>query len=249
VGGRTFVLEGPPGTGKSQTITNLLAHAMATGRRVLFVAEKRAALDVVKKRLESVGLGELSLDIHDKSARPAAVRAQIKHALELRLSHDADLLKTKLQVAESSRHSLARYADRLHEQNAVGQSLYTARSSELAADQDVTPLAVPRSLVTNPDPTVFDSVAQALRTLPEKVDDARPRPDHPWAFLDRVPPAGLDPARIHAAAVAFDNALTELQAGGIALDVLTKYDSPGDVDAWSRLTSEPRYPLAAVDGL
>ena len=133
VGGRTFVLEGPPGTGKSQTITNLLAHAMATGRRVLFVAEKRAALDVVKKRLESVGLGELSLDIHDKSARPAAVRAQIKHALELRLTHDADLLKTKLQVAESSRHSLARYADRLHEVNAVGQSLYTARSFELAA--------------------------------------------------------------------------------------------------------------------
>ncbi len=69
---------------------------------MLFVAEKRAALDVVKKRLENVGLGELSLDIHDKAARPAAVRAQIKHALELRLSHDADLLKTKLQVAESS---------------------------------------------------------------------------------------------------------------------------------------------------
>ena len=94
VAGRTFVLEGPPGTGKSQTITNLLAHAMSSGRRVLFVAEKRAALDVVKKRLEAVGLGELSLDLHDKSARPAAVRAQIKEALELRVSHDTDLLRT-----------------------------------------------------------------------------------------------------------------------------------------------------------
>lgn len=249
VGGRTFVLEGPPGTGKSQTITNLLAHAMASGRRVLFVAEKRAALDVVKKRLESVGLGELSLDIHDKSARPAAVRAQIKHALELRLNHDADLLKTKLQVAESSRHSLARYAERLHEPNAVGQSLYTARSSELAADQDVTPLSVPKSLVTNADPTVFDAVAQALRTLPEKVDDARPRSDHPWAFVDSVPPTGLDPARIHSAAVMFDNALAELQAGGIALEVLTRYRHPTDVDAWARLTAEPRYPLAGLDQL
>ncbi len=114
----------------------------------------------------------------------------------------------------------------------------------------MTPLAVPRSLVTNSDPTVFDAVARALRTLPEKVDDARPRPDHPpWAFIDRVPPTGLDPARIHAAAVTFDNALAELQARGIALDVLTKYGSPGDVDAWSRLTAEPCYPLAAVDGL
>ena len=57
VAGRTFVLEGPPGTGKSQTITNLLARAIAEGKRVLFVAEKRAALDVVKSRLDAVGMG------------------------------------------------------------------------------------------------------------------------------------------------------------------------------------------------
>ena len=249
VGGRTFVLEGPPGTGKSQTITNLLAHAMATGKRVLFVAEKRAALDVVKKRLEGVGLGELSLDIHDKSARPAAVRAQIKHALELRLTHNADLLKTKLQVAESSRHSLDRYAARLHEVNAVGQSLYTARSFELAADQDIAPLAVPRSLITSADPTTFDAVALVMRTLPERFDDARPRPDHPWAFIDAVPAMGLDPDRIHAAAVAFDTALVELHAGGIALDALGRCTSPDAFDAWARLTNEPRYSLAAVDAL
>jgi Protein of unknown function (DUF4011)/Swt1-like HEPN/AAA domain/REase_MTES_1575/Protein of unknown function (DUF3320) len=249
VDGRTFVLEGPPGTGKSQTITNLLAHAMSAGRRVLFVAEKRAALDVVKKRLESVGLGELSLDIHDKSARPAAVRAQIKHALELRLSHDADLLRTKLQVAESSRHSLSRYAERLHERNAVGQSLYTARSFELAADQDVAPLDVPKSLVTNADPALFDEVAQSLRTLPEKVDDARPRPDHPWAFIDAIPRSGLDPTAIHTAAAAFDGALAELHTGGVALDMLSKYDNADVIDAWARLTNAPRYPLAAVDNL
>lgn len=249
VGGRTFVLEGPPGTGKSQTITNLLAHAMAAGRRVLFVAEKRAALDVVKKRLENVGLGELSLDIHDKSARPAAVRAQIKNALELRLTHDADLLRTKLQVAESSRNSLARYADRLHEANAVGQSLYTARSFELAADQDIAPLTVPRSLITSADPTTFDDVARVMRTLPEKFDDARPRPDHPWAFIDAVPSTGLDPARIHAAALAFDTALVELHSAGIALDALGRCESPVYFDGWSRLTAEPRYPLAAIDAL
>ncbi len=249
VGGHTFVLEGPPGTGKSQTITNLLAHAMATGRRVLFVAEKRAALDVVKKRLESVGLGELSLDIHDKSARPAAVRAQIKNALELRLSHDADLLHTKMQVAESSRHSLSRYAERLHERNAVGQSLYTARSFELAADQDVIPLNVPRSLITNADPTAFDEVAQALRTLPEKFDDARPQPDHPWGFIVAIPESGLNEAAIYSAAVAFDGALAELHTGGVSLEMLSKYDNPDAIDGWARLTNEPRYPLQAVDNL
>jgi KaiC/GvpD/RAD55 family RecA-like ATPase len=51
VAGETFVLEGPPGTGKSQTITNMLSQAMLYGQRVLFVAEKRQLLDVVRRRL------------------------------------------------------------------------------------------------------------------------------------------------------------------------------------------------------
>src|SRR6185295_17837781 len=55
--GRSFVLQGPPGTGKSQTIANLIAECLAAGKRVLFVAEKRAALEVVARRLERVGLG------------------------------------------------------------------------------------------------------------------------------------------------------------------------------------------------
>lgn len=248
VGGRTFVLEGPPGTGKSQTITNLLAHAMAAGRRVLFVAEKRAALDVVKKRLESVGLGELSLDLHDKSARPAAVRAQIKQALELRVSHDQDLLRTKLQAVEASRRTLARYAERLHEENSVGHSLYAARSRELAADPDVSPLEVPKTLVASGGPETFDTVAQVMRGLPEKTDLARPRREHAWGFIDSVPPNGLDAAKIHAAAVEFDAALAEVQSG-IAWEHLARAESASAIDAWARATAEPRFSLDAVDAL
>jgi len=249
VGGRTFVLEGPPGTGKSQTITNLLAHAMATGRRVLFVAEKRAALDVVKKRLESVGLGELSLDLHDKSARPAAVRAQIKEALELRISHDADLLRTKQQSAEASRRSLARYAERLHEMNAVGHSLYTARSRELAAEPDVTPFDVPKSLVASADGQILDEVDAVLRGLPEKADLARPRREHAWGFIDAAPTAGLNAADIYVAAVEFDAALSDAHGAGLSLEQLGRTLTPTAVDAWARLTGEPRFPLEAVDAL
>src|SRR4051794_16371994 len=89
VAGRTFVLEGPPGTGKSQTITNLLTRAVADGKRVLFVAEKRAALDVVARRLESVGMGPFALDLHDKGSRASAVRAQIREALEHAVAVDS----------------------------------------------------------------------------------------------------------------------------------------------------------------
>ena len=249
VGGRTFVLEGPPGTGKSQTITNLLAHAMASGRRVLFVAEKRAALDVVKKRLEAVGLSRLSLDLHDKSARPAAVRSQITEALELRLSYDEDLLRTQRQIAESSRRSLARYADRLHETNAARQSLYSARSRELAADHDVTPLEVPRQLVSGGPAEAFEALAEIFRTLPDKVDLARPRPEHPWAFIGSVPRGGFNTSAIHAAAVEFDEALERLQRCGISVERLSSANSPADLATWARIAAEPRIPLAELDSI
>ncbi|HVA50346.1 MAG TPA: DUF4011 domain-containing protein, partial [Pirellulales bacterium] len=66
--GRSCVIQGPPGTGKSQTITNLIADYVAQGRRVLFVCEKRAAIDVVYLRLRQQGLDELCSLIHDSQS-------------------------------------------------------------------------------------------------------------------------------------------------------------------------------------
>ncbi|MDQ1436184.1 MAG: hypothetical protein QOF59_3000, partial [Actinomycetota bacterium] len=249
VGGKTFVLEGPPGTGKSQTITNLLAHAIASGRRVLFVAEKRAALDVVKKRLEAVGLGDLSLDLHDKSARPAAVRAQIKDALELRVSHDPELLKTNLEAAGVSRDALARYAARLHETNAAQLSLYTARGRELAADQDVTALDVPRQLVASGTAESFEAIRQVLRGLAAKVDLARPRRNHPWAFIDSLPERGLNATEIHTAAVEFDSALDEVQRSGLSIDRLSLAPEAAAITFWAQLANQPRFDVNAVDAM
>lgn len=74
-----LVLEGPPGTGKSQT-TNILADQVARGRRVLFVAEKGAALDVVRRRLAEVGLAPFALDLHEH-ATPAQVRERLRLAI------------------------------------------------------------------------------------------------------------------------------------------------------------------------
>jgi len=80
--GASFVLEGPPGTGKSQTITNLIAECLAAGRTVLFVSEKMAALEVVKRRLDKVGLGEFCLELHSTKANRRAVAAELAAALE-----------------------------------------------------------------------------------------------------------------------------------------------------------------------
>ncbi len=66
--GRSYIIQGPPGTGKSQTITNLIADFVARGKRVLFVCEKRAAIDVVYARLKQCGLGTLCCLVHDSQA-------------------------------------------------------------------------------------------------------------------------------------------------------------------------------------
>ncbi|MBI5637889.1 MAG: DUF4011 domain-containing protein, partial [Nitrospinae bacterium] len=77
VDGKNLVIEGPPGTGKSQTITNLIAAAMAQGKRVLFVAEKLAALEVVRRRLDAAGLGEFCLELHSHKTQKRKVLEEI----------------------------------------------------------------------------------------------------------------------------------------------------------------------------
>jgi hypothetical protein len=249
VEGRTFVLEGPPGTGKSQTITNLLARSLADGKRVLFVAEKRAALDVVKKRLESVGLGAFSLDLHDKGARPNAVRAQIRTALDLQLQSDSVALEMNEETARSSRSSLARYATRLHATNAAGLSLYSARAMEMAASDSVNALPIPSALVSDATPEAIAGLRTVLRHLSEVSDLARPGPQHPWAFVDERDGTTLDTAAIVDAAREFDRALEAAQVAALDLSALNRMTTPAAVARWDTLAGAPRYPLAQIDDL
>ncbi|WP_081930651.1 AAA domain-containing protein [Lysobacter antibioticus] len=81
-GGRSFIIQGPPGTGKSQTITNLIADYAGRGQRVLFVCEKRAALDVVFHRLKQAGLDELCCLIHDSQTDKKAFVQNLREGYE-----------------------------------------------------------------------------------------------------------------------------------------------------------------------
>ncbi|WP_263262392.1 DUF3320 domain-containing protein [Pseudomonas sp. RIT-PI-S] len=95
---RSFVMDGPPGTGKSQTIANMIAHNLALGRRVLFVAEKRAALDVVYRRLAEKGLGEFCLELHSSKASKVEVLKQLDRAWDV-----SDALSAEEWEREASR--------------------------------------------------------------------------------------------------------------------------------------------------
>ncbi|MCC2545834.1 DUF3320 domain-containing protein [Hymenobacter sp. BT175] len=81
--GRNLIIQGPPGTGKSQTIANLLAEAIGSGKKVLFVAEKMAALEVVKRRLDALGLGAACLELHSHKASKKALHHDLRQTLDL----------------------------------------------------------------------------------------------------------------------------------------------------------------------
>jgi very-short-patch-repair endonuclease len=80
--GRNVVIQGPPGTGKSQTITNIISGAVNKGWKVLFIAEKRAALEVVERRLSKAGLGVMCLQLHSRKSTKSAVLDQIRQAVD-----------------------------------------------------------------------------------------------------------------------------------------------------------------------
>jgi very-short-patch-repair endonuclease/DNA polymerase III delta prime subunit len=117
--GKNLVIQGPPGTGKSQTIANLIANCLAAGKTVLFLAEKMAALEVVKRRLDTAGLGDFCLELHSDKAAPKDVIASLKKRLEMGTTSAA------LPPYSNEQHSrtkgiLARYLDHLHRPSEAG---------------------------------------------------------------------------------------------------------------------------------
>ncbi len=121
--GQSGVVIGPPGTGKSQTIANLIGELVAQGKRVLFVAEKRAALEVVKKRLIGVGLGELVLDVHGALSRKQ-IMAQFAEAFATVKSAMPPRAEELHREFVNRRQLLNKHVDRVHEKR--HPSLYSA---------------------------------------------------------------------------------------------------------------------------
>ncbi|SFS07432.1 DUF4011 domain-containing protein [Anaeromicropila populeti] len=112
--GISFVLQGPPGTGKSQTITNIISEALADGKKVLFVSEKMAALEVVHKRLSLSGLDDFCLMLHSHKVNKKEVLSELNRTLntdKIRLQDDAIY---QLNALEKQRERLNNYAKELH---------------------------------------------------------------------------------------------------------------------------------------
>lgn len=125
---KTFILHGPPGTGKSQTITNIIANSLANGKKVLFVAAKKAALDVVHKRLDQIGLGAFTLELHSNKSKKSDVLQQFERVLEMPKYQIKRDFEQEGQRLDQQRKELSQYIAALHEENAIGWSLYDSIS-------------------------------------------------------------------------------------------------------------------------
>lgn len=181
--GRTFVLQGPPGTGKSQTITNLIANSLACGQRVLFVAEKAAALEVVQKRLEKVGLGSACLAIHSHKAGKQEVLEQIRKSLQSETPRPPAAWEQTLRDLTQRRDELNEYVTELHREHACGYSFFRATST-LAGLGKAPCVEIGLTDPLTTDPAELSAVRDAARELAVGAREAHPVTRHPFRGAD-----------------------------------------------------------------
>lgn len=179
--GKSFVLHGPPGTGKSQTITNIIADNLAKGKRVLFVSEKKAALDVVYKRLASVGLAPFCLELHSNKADKANVMRQFAEAIDVKPSRPPAHWQATCSNLSTGVVDLNRYASELHTPCANGMTAFDCLSRHGAKH----PQADASLISLN----VADMTHESLRELGDVIRGIADE----WRGVDKSDYAALEP--------------------------------------------------------
>jgi hypothetical protein len=207
--GRNLVVQGPPGTGKSQTIANIIAGAVHDEKRVLFVAEKMAALTVVHDRLNKLGLGDLCLELHSRKSNKKALLEELDRALRTAQS-PSQPERTAAHLKES-RDRLNEIAGLLHEP--VPGFSFTPFSviSEISGfvGRDTPPPSLRTGGLEHLDDAARLEVAESVRAFASLIQDAGRRPDHPFA---RTRALDLQPTDLRRLDVELGEALAALDA-------------------------------------
>lgn len=176
--GQNLVIEGPPGTGKSQTISNIIADQLAEGRKVLFVSEKMAALEVVKARLDASDLGAFCLELHSNKTQKTAFVGELREALNYSGDVSGDH-QQELRRLEKLAEELRTYVEELHRPvDPVGWSPFEA-IADLAEVEDA-----PRVLASVPSlmdlrSDQYEDTLENLRRLSSSLDEIGDPGEHP----------------------------------------------------------------------
>lgn len=164
---KSFILHGPPGTGKSQTITNIIANALYKGKKVLFVAEKMAALQVVQRRLESIGIAPFCLELHSNKTKKSSVLEQLKRTTEVVKRKSNEEYRIEAEQINMLRRELNDYVHALHKRHPAGWSLYDCFSGYASIDYEEKLIHLPEKFIQELDPagrSACDHIVEAYQT-------------------------------------------------------------------------------------
>lgn len=180
--GKNFVMIGPPGTGKSQTIANMIAHNLGLGRTVLFVSEKAAALDVVYRRLREQGLGDFCLELHSNKARKLDVITQLGKAWQANPQPIDDQWNHTTEKYKQIRDKLNTYVNTLHHTHTPGFSIRTAISLAAAnPDTPTVPLQFPHTDSHNS--TTYEELLKIGDRIDLNLKQVGELPNHPLSLI------------------------------------------------------------------
>lgn len=179
--GSNLVIHGPPGTGKSQTIVNIIATLLGEGKRVLFVSEKRAALEVVVRRLRQLGLDLFCLDLHTDGGDKNAVYEQLRASLDdpRRLSSPSDDLR-RLQAVRERLNTVVR---QLHEKRMPLGSTVFEMQGRFAAVREAPHVEINIPRDADLDETLFGTTLSVARRLSGHRAEFLHHFDSPWRSL------------------------------------------------------------------
>jgi very-short-patch-repair endonuclease len=179
--GRNLVVQGPPGTGKSQTIANIIAAAVASGRKVLFVAEKMAALEVVKRRLDSVGIGDMCLELHSRNTNKRAVVKELDRTWQLGRP-DGEAASDIIERLDSLRRDLSAHPARLHARDHPSALTPYQAMGHLVrlAHQGLKPSDIALADAPSWTPGECDERRRALGDVVARIDEIGLPCRHPW---------------------------------------------------------------------
>lgn len=164
---KSFILHGPPGTGKSQTITNIIANALYKGKKVLFVAEKMAALQVVQRRLEAIGIAPFCLELHSNKTKKSSVLEQLKRTTEVVKRKSNEEYRIEAEQINTLRRELNDYVHILHKRHPAGWSLYDCFSGYASIDYEEKLIHFPEKFIQELDPagrSACDHMVEAYQT-------------------------------------------------------------------------------------
>ena len=182
--GKSFILYGPPGSGKSQTITNMIANALYHGKRVLFVAEKMAALEVVQKRLAKVGAGPFCLEMHSNKATKTHFLSQMERTMDIARQATPEEYEATSKKLFEQRQQLIGYMDALHQKHENGLSLYDCISQWLSIKGAAMELPSVKNTTFSMNKGDLKTYAEQLEALDAVFDMTGHPSEHPLKELD-----------------------------------------------------------------